>query len=108
MCEVNITDIYRVLSDPTRRTILHMLAQGDRTQSDFVQFFDISQPAVKKHLQILLEEGVISEQKQGKYRIYRLEQALLQSAYQSLLQDMGYILGDRLTRLKTFLEGEEN
>ncbi|WP_430108009.1 ArsR/SmtB family transcription factor [Paenibacillus sp. B1-33] len=62
-----------------------MLAQGDRTQSDFVQFFHISQPAVKKHLQILLEEGVISEQKQGKYRIYRLEQALLQSEYQSLL-----------------------
>ncbi len=85
-----------------------MLAQGERTQSDFVQFFHISQPAVKKHLQILLEEGVISEQKQGKYRIYRLEHALLQSAYQSLLQDMGYILGDRLTRLKTFLEGEDN
>ncbi|EJW16058.1 putative transcriptional regulator [Paenibacillus alvei DSM 29] len=85
-----------------------MLAQGERTQSDFVQFFHISQPAVKKHLQILLEEGVISEQKQGKYRIYRFEHALLQSAYQSLLQDMGYILGDRLTRLKTFLEGEDN
>ncbi|WP_289355396.1 metalloregulator ArsR/SmtB family transcription factor [Paenibacillus sp. S-12] len=105
---MSITDIYRVLSEPTWGTILHMLAQGERTQSDFVQFFHISQPAVKKHLQILLEEGVISEQKQGKYRIYRLEHALLQSAYQSLLQDMGYILGDRLTRLKTFLEGEDN
>lgn len=87
-----------------------MLAQGDRTQSDFVQFFHISQPAVKKHLQILLEEGVISEQKQGKYRIYRLEQALLQSEYQSLLflRYGVHILGDRLTRLKTFLEGEDN
>lgn len=97
-------DIYRALGDSTRRTILRMLAQGDKTQSEIVQAFTISQPAVKKHLQILLDEGLISEQKHGKYRHYRLNRALLQMAYQSLFEDIGYILEDQLTGLKTYLE----
>ncbi|MEH7087145.1 metalloregulator ArsR/SmtB family transcription factor, partial [Neobacillus drentensis] len=60
-------DIYRALGDATRRTILHLLAQGDKTQTEIVHAFAISPPAVKKHLQILLDEGLILEQKDGKY-----------------------------------------
>ncbi|UHA75132.1 ArsR/SmtB family transcription factor [Paenibacillus sp. 481] len=102
-----MTDIYRALGDPTRRTILHLLARGDKTQTEIVQSFSISQPAVKKHLQILLDEGLIREQKQGKYRLYCLERTLVQTAYQSLLDDLGYILEDQLSNLKVYLERGE-
>jgi DNA-binding transcriptional ArsR family regulator len=101
-----MTDIYRALGDATRRTILHQLAQGDKTQTEIVQAFAISQPAVKKHLQILLDEGLIHEQKDGKYRRYSLDRTLLRSAYQTLFEDMGYILEDQLASLQTYLRGK--
>ena len=65
-------DIYRALGDSTRRRILSMLKQGNKTQKEIVDAFDISQPAIKKHLTILLEERMISERLNGKYRIYSL------------------------------------
>lgn len=62
-------NVYRVLGDSTRRQILSMLKQGSKTQKEIVEAFDISQPGIKKHLNILLEEGIISESLNGKYRI---------------------------------------
>ncbi|NGP57341.1 winged helix-turn-helix transcriptional regulator [Paenibacillus thiaminolyticus] len=54
-----MTDIYRAISDPTRRQILRMTAQREYTQSEIVQAFSISQPGMKKHLAILVEENLI-------------------------------------------------
>ena len=56
-----MSDIYRALGDSTRRRIVSMLKQGDKTQKEIVEAFDISQPAIKKHLNILLEERIILE-----------------------------------------------
>ena len=52
-----MTDIYRALSDPIRRRILQLLAQLEYTQSEIVKNLTISQPAIKKHLNILEETG---------------------------------------------------
>ena len=45
-----MTDIYRAIADPTRRKILTLLSQNEYTQSELVNRFTISQPAIKKHL----------------------------------------------------------
>ncbi|MFD2043577.1 ArsR/SmtB family transcription factor [Ornithinibacillus salinisoli] len=101
-------DIYRSLGDPTRRKILHMLKNGEKTQKELVRAFDISQPAIKKHLKILLDEQIITEQIHGKYRVYRLDSFMLKTAYEEMLHDIGDLLDHQLTSLKEYVEkGEE-
>ena len=102
-----MSDIYRALGDSTRRRILSMLKQGDKTQKEIVEAFDISQPAIKKHLNILLEERIISESLYGKYRIYSLDQTSLQIAYHEMLQYIEELLDEQLVSLKNYVEKGE-
>jgi ArsR family transcriptional regulator, arsenate/arsenite/antimonite-responsive transcriptional repressor len=100
-------DIYRALGDPTRRRILSMLKRGTKTQKEIVEAFAISQPAIKKHLAILLEEKIIAQEMQGKYRIYRLNLDSLQIAYNEMLQYIGDLLDNQLASLKDYVEKGE-
>ncbi|MFJ8260910.1 metalloregulator ArsR/SmtB family transcription factor [Rummeliibacillus sp. NPDC094406] len=100
-------DVYRALGDSTRRRILSMLKQGNKTQKEIVEAFDISQPAIKKHLNILLEERIISESLNGKYRIYSLNLNILQIAYHEMLQYIEDLLDDQLVSLKNYVEKGE-
>ena len=102
-----MTDIYRALGDSTRRRIVSMLKQGEKTQKEIVEAFDISQPAIKKHLNILLEEGIISESLQGKYRIYSLNLNSLHIAYDEMLDYIGELLDDQLVSLRDYVEKGE-
>ncbi|MEH7388227.1 metalloregulator ArsR/SmtB family transcription factor [Bacillus sp. JJ1521] len=103
-----MSDVYRALSDSTRRRILSILKQGNKTQKEIVEAFDISQPAIKKHLDILLEERIISQSMKGKYRIYSLNLNTLQIAYHEMLQYIGELLDDQLESLKNYVEKGEN
>ena len=67
-----MSDMYRAISDPIRRKILNMVAHRELPQLEIVKAFHISQPAVKKHLAILLEEELLLERREGKYCYYRL------------------------------------
>lgn len=100
-------DVYRALGDPTRRRILTMLKQGNKTQKEIVEAFNISQPAIKKHLTILMEERIISESLNGKYRIYSLNIDILQNSYNEMLQYIGELLDDQLVSLKNYVERGE-
>lgn len=101
-------DVYRALGDPTRRRILSMLTSGNKSQKEIVEAFEISQPAIKKHLTILLEEGIISESVQGKYRLYSLNSVRLQLAYNEMLHYIEDLLDRQLVSLKNYVEkGEE-
>ena len=103
-----MTDIYRAIADPTRRKILTLLSRNEYTQSELVDRFTISQPAIKKHLAILVEENLVAERREGKYRIYSLKMDNFTHHYQRLQQEMGTILDNKLAKLKTYLEGENN
>lgn len=100
-------NVYRALGDSTRRHILSMLKQGSKTQKEIVEAFDISQPAIKKHLDILLEEGIVSENLNGKYRIYSINLSVLQVTYNEMLQYIGELLDDQLISLKNYVEKGE-
>ena len=58
--------VFGALSDPTRRGILAGLAQGEATVSDLAQPFEMSQPAISKHLRVLEGAGLIERIKQGR------------------------------------------
>ncbi|HEX7064356.1 MAG TPA: metalloregulator ArsR/SmtB family transcription factor [Bacillales bacterium] len=101
-----MTNIYRAMSDPIRRKILSKLAKAEQTQSEIVREFEISQPAITKHLRILKEEGLISEARRGRYRIYSLDRSAFESAYQAMLQEIDTMLGRTLEDLKNYVENK--
>jgi len=76
-------DAFSTLSDPTRRSIVEMLARkGALTATEISRNFQMSPPAVSQHLKILREAGVIEMEKRAQQRIYRINPAVLQEVEQ--------------------------
>src|SRR5690349_3567149 len=75
---------FAALSDPTRRAILARLAHGETSVGDLAAPFEISLPAVTKHLKVLERAGLISRSRAGQVRPCRLEAAPLREAEQWL------------------------
>ncbi|MDX2308525.1 MAG: metalloregulator ArsR/SmtB family transcription factor [Hyphomicrobium sp.] len=68
---------FQALADPTRRAILARLARGDATVSELAEPFDMSLPAVSKHLKVLERAGLIARGREAQWRPCRLEAARL-------------------------------
>jgi len=68
------------LADPTRRALLARLAQGDATVNELAAPFDMSQPAISKHLKVLERAGLVSVALDGTRRPRRLDPAPLAMA----------------------------
>lgn len=66
------TDIFKALSDPTRRAVLERLAGAEMTATDLREGFAISQPAMSQHLAVLRSAGLISERREGRFVNYRV------------------------------------
>ncbi len=80
---MNATEIDHTLialADPTRRAILSRLAQGQASVMELAAPFDISQPAISKHLNVLEKAGLISRGRDGTRRPCRLEPEPLKQA----------------------------
>jgi DNA-binding transcriptional ArsR family regulator len=67
------------LADPTRRAILARLAEGEATVNEIARPFDISLPAVSKHLKVLEHAGLISRTREAQWRPCKLETAQLKN-----------------------------
>lgn len=102
-----MTDLYCVMSDPIRRSVLKILAAQEHSQSELVEQFSISQPALTKHLKLLKAEGLILERRAGKFCYYRLNSEQLADSYQLLRQEMEQILDHKLHSLKQYAEQVE-
>ncbi|MEH6697855.1 MAG: metalloregulator ArsR/SmtB family transcription factor [Brevundimonas sp.] len=64
---------FAALADPTRRAILARLCEGEATVNELAEPFDISLPAVSKHLKVLEKAGLISRSREAQWRPARLE-----------------------------------
>ncbi len=71
---------FLALADPTRRAILARLAEGEASVNELNAPFDMSQPAISKHLKVLERAGLVSIAVDGQRRPRRLEPAPLQQA----------------------------
>lgn len=67
------------LADPTRRAILARLAQGEATVNELAEPFDISLPAVSRHLKVLEAAGLISRSREAQWRPCKLEPQALKN-----------------------------
>jgi DNA-binding transcriptional ArsR family regulator len=63
------------IADPTRRRIVELLAQRDRTAGELVEEFDVSAPAISQHLNVLREAGLVITRAEGQSRIQSLNPA---------------------------------
>jgi DNA-binding transcriptional ArsR family regulator len=95
--------VFRALADPTRRAIVSMLANGPRAIGDIAVEFEMTRPAVAKHLAILKEGGVIAVETKGRERINRLNPDALKTAA-DWLNHFDRFWDDRLAKLKEVVE----
>ena len=63
-----MTDTFAAIADPTRRQIIAMLASQDLTINEIADAFDLTRPAISKHLRVLRETGLVIERKEGRQR----------------------------------------
>jgi DNA-binding transcriptional ArsR family regulator len=76
-CVDHLTETLSALADPTRRAILARLATGEATVNELAKPFDISLPAISRHLKVLERAGLISRGREAQWRPCRLEAAPL-------------------------------
>lgn len=95
--------VFSALADPTRRAILARLETGAATVGELSEPFEMSQPAVSKHLKVLERAGLISRETRAQTRPARLEAARLEAAV-AWLERFRDHWGDRLDRMDKLLE----
>jgi DNA-binding transcriptional ArsR family regulator len=94
---------FLALSDPTRRAILARLALGEASVAELAEPFDISQPAISKHLKILERAGLVTVGQDAQRRPRRLEPTVLAEA-NAWLERYREIWEANFERLDTLLE----
>ena len=94
---------FRAIADPTRRAIIGMLADRDMTIGEVANGFDMSRPAVAKHLGILKEGGLVTVRQEGRERIHALEAQALQPVL-TWVERFSHYWDDKLAKLKTAVE----
>lgn len=75
-----LSTTFAALADPTRRAILARLAAGESSVTELAEPFDMSLPAITKHLKVLERAGLISRTREAQWRPCRLEAKPLQQA----------------------------
>lgn len=103
--ESQLNALFQALSDPTRRAILMHVRGSDRSVNEVAAQFEISLPAVSKHLGTLERAGLITRRKQGRHRFCHVEPGMLQDAT-AWLDYYQSFWNDRLEDLRNFVESD--
>lgn len=69
----NASDVFLAIADPTRRTLLDLVSDRERSVKELAAPFRISQPALSQHLKVLRDVGLVQQRKTGRERFYRLD-----------------------------------
>ena len=96
-------DTFRALADPSRRRILAELTNGDRTIAEVAELFDMTRPAVKKHLALLENAQLIRVIPRGRERINQLNLSGLAPVL-DWFEVFDSFWDDRLSALKSAIE----
>ena len=94
---------FSALADPTRRAILARLATGEASVSELAEPFDMSLPAISKHLKVLERAGLIRRGRDAQFRPCRLEPRPLKNAAE-WLEDYRIFWEQSLDRLDDYLK----
>lgn len=99
-------DVFQAIADPTRRKLLRVLAKDEMPVTVISSHFTISRTAVSKHLRVLSDAGLVSEQKVGRERRYKIRPEPLLEVKQ-WLSFYERFWDNKIAVLKSFVENEE-
>ncbi|MEO7117750.1 MAG: metalloregulator ArsR/SmtB family transcription factor [Candidatus Limnocylindrales bacterium] len=102
MAQDHLSTIFGALADPTRRSILARLAQGETTVTELAAPFDMSLPGISKHLKVLHRAGLIEQGRQAQWRPCRLQGEPLKDI-DSWLEQYRRFYDERFERLDEYL-----
>jgi DNA-binding transcriptional ArsR family regulator len=105
MVKDNLDRTFAALADPTRRAILARLACGQASVGELAAPFDMSLPAVSKHLKVLEQAGLIERRREGRNQFCRVNGAPLRDADEWLARYRAF-WEDRLDSLERFLAAD--
>lgn len=73
-----LADVFKALADPTRREILRILSEGERSAGALADAFPISKPSISHHLTVLKHAQLVRDERRGQQIIYSLDSSVLQ------------------------------
>jgi len=96
--------IFAALASPVRREVLRLLRQsGPQPVQDLAGHFEMARPSFSEHLRVLREAGLVSDRKNGRRRLYRLE-AIPLTEVQDWLTPYERFWRERMSELRTLLD----
>ncbi len=78
--------LFKALNDPTRRAILEMLRDGERTAGDIADRFDMTKPTISHHLDLLRQADLVASFRRGQFIYYSLNMSVLDEIFAWLSQ----------------------
>lgn len=76
---------FKALSDPTRREILRLLGKRPMTAGEIVDKFQLSQPAISRHLSVLRNAGLVTGVREGQNVVYAIDTTVFQDVVRALM-----------------------
>ncbi|WP_301175467.1 ArsR/SmtB family transcription factor [Actinomadura geliboluensis] len=99
-------DVFAALASPVRRELTALLLGGPRPVNDLAAHFTMSRPSVSEHLRVLREAGLVTERRDGRRRVYRLEPGPLRELSEWLTPYERF-WREKLSNLRELLDEED-
>ncbi|MFO0917415.1 MAG: metalloregulator ArsR/SmtB family transcription factor [Planctomycetaceae bacterium] len=99
----SLSTVFSALADPTRRAILTRLSRGDASVKELAKPFDMTLPAISKHLKVLERAGLIQRGREAQWRPCKLRAGPLKKAA-NWMEQYRQFWDERLDRLEDYLE----
>jgi DNA-binding transcriptional ArsR family regulator len=98
---------FQAVGDRVRRSILEQLREGERSAGEIAERFDISWPAVSRHLRLLREAGLVNERRAGRARLYTLDRTAIREIFGGWVAAFDAMWDENLRSLKTYVESRQ-
>ncbi len=99
------SDPFNAIAEPRRRHILELVADEERSVGEIADALELNQPSVSKHLQVLLDVGLVSARRNGRQMMYRTNPEPLREVHEWSAMFARYWRG-QLRRIKAHAEGK--
>jgi DNA-binding transcriptional ArsR family regulator len=73
-----MNESFKALADPTRRQIIRLLREKDRTAGEIADYFQMSKPSISHHLSALKHAGLVQDERKGQFILYSLDTTVLE------------------------------
>ena len=94
---------WKAVADDSRRQVLLILKDGEKTPSEMVKHFDFTLPALSTHLRVLKDAGLVTERREGQRKFYSVNR----EGMSEMVEFLDMFWSDRLHHLKRYVETKQ-